>query len=64
MDIDFNHAGFTISGKVKSGDLSGPRGFKLGLYTTEGKLQSEAITDANGMYSFNAIPGIISFSFD
>uniref|UniRef100_A0AC34EZP7 Nodal modulator 1 n=1 Tax=Panagrolaimus sp. ES5 TaxID=591445 RepID=A0AC34EZP7_9BILA len=56
-DINFKQTGFTISGKVKSGDLSGPRGFKLGLYTLDGKLQSESATDSNGVYSFKALPG-------
>jgi hypothetical protein len=57
IDINFKQTGFTISGKVKSGDLSGPRGFKLGLFTSDGKLQSEAVTDADGAYSFKAVPG-------
>jgi hypothetical protein len=57
IDINFKQTGFTISGKVKSGDLSGPRNFNLGLFTLDEKLQSEAVTDADGSYSFNAVPG-------
>lgn len=57
IDIKFKHIGFVISGKVKSGEIGGPSGFKLGLYTPEGQLVKEAITDDNGKYAFNAVPG-------
>ncbi|KAE9551164.1 hypothetical protein FO519_005609 [Halicephalobus sp. NKZ332] len=56
-DINFKHVGFTVSGKVKSGELGGPRGFLLGLYSPDGKLVSKAVTNDDGEYSFNAVPG-------
>jgi len=57
QDINFKHIGFTVSGKVKSGELGGPRGFLLGLYSPDGKLVSKAVTNDDGEYSFDAVPG-------
>ena len=42
---------------MKSGELGGPRGFLLGLYSPDGKLISKAVTNDDGEYSFDADPG-------
>uniref|UniRef100_A0A914E9F7 Uncharacterized protein n=1 Tax=Acrobeloides nanus TaxID=290746 RepID=A0A914E9F7_9BILA len=56
-DINFSLHGFTVSGKVKSGEEVGPSQFHLGLYSSNGTLVSETVTSAGGDYEFKAPPG-------
>ncbi|KAI6176776.1 hypothetical protein M3Y97_00835400 [Aphelenchoides bicaudatus] len=57
IDINFELFGFTVSGKVRSGDLAGPSRLNLALYTEDKKEYATMFTDDSGNYQFNAPPG-------
>ncbi|KAI6214901.1 hypothetical protein M3Y94_00322600 [Aphelenchoides besseyi] len=60
-DINFQLFGFSVNGKVRSGDSDGPSRFNLALFDEAGKEYATTTTDAKGAYSFEASPGTFFF---
>lgn len=55
--------GFTVSGKVRSGDLAGPSRLNLALFSEDNKLYASTFTDETGAYKFEASPGIFCYKY-
>ncbi|KAI6187948.1 hypothetical protein M3Y98_00300800 [Aphelenchoides besseyi] len=56
-DINFHLFGFSVNGKVRSGESDGPSRFNLALFDEAGKEYATTTTDEKGAYSFEASPG-------